>query len=71
MRLYLIIAMDYCIEKKRENIDPEYEFCLNALRTCKSTPKMPTPKRKILYLVLKFSPSLIELVCIFSGKKYS
>ncbi len=62
-------ALAYCILKRREASDPVYERCLRLLQSSKSVPGVFSWKRKILFLILKYSPSLFEIVCTTFGKK--
>lgn len=62
-------AMEYCIRGKRDSSNSQYTFCENALRSCKSVSKEFTPKRKFLFFMLKYCPSLFELICVLWGKK--
>lgn len=63
-------ALTYCIRKKPDTGDVNYVFCRNALRSAKMIPKDFTWRRKVLFVLLKHWPSLFELVCEMSGKRW-
>lgn len=65
------IAMGYCIKQKNDLANQDYMFCMDLLRSCKKIPEGFSLGRRFLFLLLKFSPSLFEQVCILWGKKYS
>lgn len=67
--LLLDTIMTYCIMIKKTPSDSDYLFCENLLCSLKTIPKNFTLKMKILFLLLKYCPSLFELSCTLFGKK--
>lgn len=65
------LAMSYCIKKKRDFSDPYYSFLSRYLLSIEKFPKGFTLKRKMLLLLFKYCPTLFELICTLSGRKYS
>ncbi len=63
-------AMTYCIRKKRDLSDKQYEFCVNKLLSCERMPESVTWRRKAMFSLFKHSPFLFELVCTIFGRKY-
>lgn len=64
-----IVAFRYCMEKKKEFSDSNWNYCAHSIRSNEIIPKNFTLKRKILYQLLKYSPMCFELVCTAFGKK--
>lgn len=64
------IAMMYVIRKKADASDSNYMKFLKLLRQTKRSPENFTEERKLLFLLLKYSPPLFELVCTVLGKKF-
>ena len=64
-----IIAMDYCVNKTRDLSDYNCVFCENVLRSCNMVPKEFTWKKKVLFVIFKISPSLLEMISELWGKK--
>ena len=63
------ISLTYCMRKKPEAGDANYAFCRKAVQSAKHIPKDFTWKRKVLFVLLKYCPSLFELACTLYGKK--
>lgn len=64
------IAMIYLIRKKADVTDPNYVKFSKLLRQTRRIPKNFTEERKLLFLLLKYSPPLFEFVCTVFGKKF-
>ena len=64
------IALFYCIHKKKNDSDTKYTFFASMLRFSKIIPVDFSLGRKFLFILLKFSPSLFELICTLCGRKY-
>lgn len=64
------IVLTYCIRKKTDSDDAIYVFCRNTLRATKTVPKGFTWRRKIMFILLKYCPSLFDSVCILWGQRW-
>ena len=64
-------ALTYCMRKSRtrDHADPNYIFCANVLHSCKTLPKDFTWKRKVLFVLFNYCPSIFEIICNLYGKK--
>lgn len=62
-------ALTYCIRKKADLGDAKYLFCLKILQSEKSSLKNFSRDRKILFMLLKYFPSLFDLICVKWGKR--
>ena len=64
------IALNYCMWKKPDADDANYAFCQKTLQSAKQIPKGFTWRRKVMFLLLKYCPSLFDLVCEMRGKRW-
>lgn len=62
------IALTYCIKKKPDKDNPDYAYFLNILRSEKTVIKDFSKERKVLFLLLKYYPSLFEFICTSLNK---
>ena len=69
LRLYNI-ALNYCIQKKADPNDASYISCREILQSAETVPKGFTWKRKVLFVLLKYWPSLFNLACILYNKRF-
>lgn len=63
------IALSYCIRKKADMANPDYVSFLNLLQSEKTVPGDFSRERKLLFLLLKYCPSLFELTCTLLNRK--
>lgn len=69
-RLVTNTALTYCIQKKPDADDANYDFCRNALQSAKMIPKGFTWRRKVLFLLMRCCPPLFDFVCEMWGKRW-
>lgn len=68
--LLLNLALSYCIKKKTDITNIQYLFFANALRTAKKIPDNVVWQKKLLFKLFNYCPSIFELVCILTNKKW-
>ena len=69
-RLLQNIALTYCIRKKADWQDADFIFCFKTLQAVHHIPEHFTWKRKILFVLLKYCPTVFDLVCNVWGKRW-
>ena len=70
-RLLQNIALTYCIRRKADRQDADYVFCLKTLQSASHIPEHFTWKRKILFVLLKYCPTVFDLVCNVWGRRWN
>lgn len=64
------IALTYCIRRKADWQDSDYVFCFKTLQSASHIPEHFTWKRKILFVLLKYCPTVFDLVCNLWGRRW-
>lgn len=64
------ISLTYCIRKEPNADDADYAYFRNVLQSAKQIPEGFTWKRKVLFVLLKYCPTLFDLVCEVCGKRW-
>lgn len=67
--LLYITLLIYCLKRKRDFSDPNYVFCANALRSISNLPQDFSWKKKAMFSLFKYCPSLFEIICCLWGLK--
>lgn len=63
------VAISYCIKKRPDNSDKNYEFCKKVVLESKNIPAEFTREKKLMFALFKYCRPLFEFVCGLYGRK--
>lgn len=64
------LVLNYCMRTKAAADDADYVFCRKTLLSVKRLPEGFTWRRKIMFVLFRFCPTLFDLICMLWRKRW-